>query len=146
VTSKTTTGQQPTPTTSQPTPKEFVITKKYLDNKNSEDTKSDSLYPEFIKQVRDYILNNGDKNYSVESFDLSSKDRKNVTAKLRIVPDEKGFNKFSLLFNPVGQSAVTLNYALEKNDGFIEQLINGTIAKDNEIDPEYEWHLVGLHV
>lgn len=146
VTSKTTTGQQPTPTTSQSTTKEFEITKKYLNNTKSDDTKSDSLYPEFIKQVRDYIINNGNKNYIVDDFDLSSKDGINVTAKLRIVPNEKGFNKFSILFNPVGQSAVTLNYALEKNVGFIEKIENGTIVKDNEIDPEYEWHLVGLHV
>jgi hypothetical protein len=130
----------------QPTTKEFVITKKYLNNTKSDDTKLDSLYPAFIKQVRDYIINNGNKNYSIESFDLSSKDRKNVTAKLRIVPDEKGFNKFSLLFNPVGQRAKSLELALRENDGSIEQLKNGTIAKDNEIDPEYEWWLVGLHV
>jgi hypothetical protein len=146
VTSKTTTGQQPTPTTSQSTTKEFEITKKYLNNTKSDDTKSDSLYPEFIKQVRDYIINNGNKNYIADDFDLSSKDGINVTAKLRIVPNEKGFNKFSILFNAVGQSPVTLNYALEKNAGFIENIENGTIVKDNEIDPEYEWHLVGLHV
>jgi hypothetical protein len=133
---------QPTPTT----PKEFVITKKYLNNPESDETKSDSLYPEFIKQVRDYIINNGNKNYSVEFFNLSSKDGKNVTAKLRIVPYEKGFNKFSILFNAVGKRAKTLELALQKNVGFIEQINNGTIAKDNEIDPEYEWWLVGLHV
>ena len=133
---------QPTPTT----PKEFVITKKYLNNIESDETKSDSLYPEFIKQVRDYIINNGNKNYSVEFFNLSSKDGKNVTAKLRIVPYEKGFNKFSILFNAVGQRAKTLELALQKNVGFIEQINNGTIAKDNEIDPEYEWWLVGLRV
>jgi len=157
-----TSGNKPTPQPSQPTPqqpqtntkpqplqstpKEFVITKKYLNNTKSDDTKSDSLYPAFKEQVRDYIINNGNKNYSVESFDLSSKDGKNVTAKLRIIPDEKGFNKFSILFNAVGQRAKTLELALRENDGSIEQLKNGTIVKGNEIDPEYEWWLVGLHV
>jgi len=144
--SQTNTKPQPKTQPSQPTPKEFEITKKYLNNTKSDETKSESLYPEFVKQVRDYIINNGNKNYSVESISLSSKDGKNVTAKLRIIPDEKGFNKFSILFNAVGQSPVTLNYALEKNVGFIEKIEKGTIVKDNEIDPEYEWHLVGLHV
>jgi hypothetical protein len=141
-----TSGSKPTPQLSQPTPKEFEITREYLDNTESDNTKSNSLYPAFKKEVRDYIINNGNKNYSVESFDLSSKDGKNVTAKLRIVPDEKGFNKFSILFNAVGQRAKTLESALQNNTGFIEKLKNGTIAKDNEIDPEYEWWLVGLHV
>ena len=54
--------------------------------------------------------------------------------------------KFSILFNAVGQRAKTLELALRENDGSIEQLKNGTIVKGNEIDPEYEWWLVGLHV
>ena len=108
-------------------------------------TKLDDLNPKFKDEVSDYITSEGNKNYSVVAFDLSSDDKINATAKLNITPNEKGFNKFSILLNPKGESRVSLNYALEKNLGS-EKIKSGTIVKDNEVKPEYEWHLIGLHV
>ena len=126
---------EPTPNDTDDIIKNFVITT----------TKLDDLNPKFKDEVSKYIESEGNKNYSVDYFDLSSEDKINATAKLDIVPDEKGFNKFSILLNPKGESQESLNHALEKNPGS-EVIKQGTIIKKNELKPEYEWHLVGLHV
>jgi hypothetical protein len=128
--------------TAKSTPKPTTTNNKTIVVKT---TKLDDLNPEFKDKVSDYITGEGNKNYSVVAFDLSSDDKINATAKLNIVPNEKGFNKFSILLNPKGESRVSLNYALEKNLGS-EKIKSGTIVKDNEVKPEYEWHLIGLHV
>lgn len=137
-----TSGNKPSPTTPQP--------QKQTDNKSMKKfvvttTKLDKLNPKFKDEVSSYITSEGNKNYTVDYFDLSSEDKINVTANLDIVPNEKGFNKFSILLNPKGEFRESLTHALEKNPGS-EVIKQGTIKKDNELKPEYEWHLVGLHV
>ena len=126
--------------TNTPTPKpsneevmkKFVVLSKDLN----------TLNVDFKNQVSNYIKSKGDINYEVDYFDLSSEDGLTSIAKLDIVPNENGYNRFSILVNPEGKPQESLNNALSKNPG--SKLIkDGTITINNK---EYEYHLIGLHV
>ena len=126
--------------TNTPTPKpsneevmkKFVVLSKDLN----------TLNVDFKNQVSNYIKTKGDINYDVDYFDLSSEDGLTSIAKLDIVPNENGYNRFSILVNPEGKPQESLNNALSKNPG--SKLIkDGTITINNK---EYEYHLIGLHV
>ena len=133
-------SKKPSHTSSKPTPqpsneevmKKFVVLSKDLN----------TLNVDFKNQVSNYIKSKGDINYEVDYFDLSSEDGLTSIAKLDIVPNENGYNRFSILVNPEGKPQESLNNALSKNPG--SKLIkDGTITINNK---EYEWHLIGLHV
>ena len=122
---------EPKPT-SEEVMKKFVVLSKDLN----------TLNVDFKNQVANYIKSKGDINYDVDYFDLSSEDGLTSIAKLDIVPNENGYNRFSILFNPKGKPQESLNNALSKNPG--SKLIkDGTITIDNK---EYEYHLIGLHI
>jgi len=118
--------------TSEEVMKKFVVSSKDLN----------TLNVDFKNQVANYIKSKGDINYDVDYFDLSSEDGLTSIAKLDIIPNENGYNRFSILFNPKGKPQESLNNALSKNPG--SKLIkDGTITIDNK---EYEYHLIGLHI
>lgn len=118
--------------TSEEVMKKFVISSKDLN----------TLNVDFKNEVSNYIKSKGNINYDVDYFDLSSEDGVTSIAKLDIVPNENGYNRFSILLNPKGKPQESLNNALSKNPG--SKLIKDGTITINKV--EYEYHLIGLHV
>ena len=105
-------------------------------------TKLDDLNGLFKDEVSKYIVSNGNSNYDVDYFDVSSEDGKTITAKLDIIPNKDGYNRFSVLLNKENEPKESLNNSLSKNPG--SKLIkDGTITINNK---NYEYHLIGIHI
>ena len=105
-------------------------------------TKLDDLNGLFKDEVSKYIVSNGNSNYDVDYFDVSSEDGKTITAKLDIIPNKDGYNRFSVLLNKENEPKESLNNSLSKNPG--SKLIkDGTITINNK---NYKYHLIGIHI
>ena len=130
--------QNTEPSKPNPEPSSGEVMKKFVIST----TNLDQLNPKFKNEVSTYIKSNKDVKYDVDYFDVSSEDGITSIAKLDIVPNENGYNRFSILLNLKGKPQESLNNSLSKNPG--SKLIkDGTITINNK---EYEYHLIGLNV
>lgn len=112
----------------------------------SEYTDLNELNKEFKTKVRNLITQNGNKNYLVKKFEITNSNYKCSATIILSETKEKGFNAFSVLFNPSGTPQTSLNNALSKNPGSEKIGKPKTINLKNSdgSTTSYECHLVGI--